>query len=97
MGMDFEDCKKDEEPALAITAVLEIIAVMEHCLQDKHEGVVIIGKTIDTQIIAFACLYLMIKYRWNSQEAFDFIRHRFPDAQLLPAYSRILDSFSSHR
>lgn len=77
--------------------VLEITAAIEHCLRVKQESVVIVSKTIDSRVIAFSCLYLMIKFRWSSNEAFTFIHQRFPNSHLLPQYLKVLESFNAHK
>lgn len=70
---------------------------MENCLRVKEESVVVIGKEIDSRVLTFSCLYLMIKFRWSCEEALAFACQRCPDGQILPAYLQLLEEFGSHQ
>lgn len=75
-----------QEQVLALPGLLETIAAMENCLRVRQEGVVVLSKGIDSRLVAFSALYLMIKFRWACQEALSFLTQRCPETQLLPGH-----------
>lgn len=65
LNYDFSE-RKGGENGINIHLVLEIIAAIENCLRVKQEGIVIMSKNIDSRVIVFTSIYLMIKFRWSS-------------------------------
>lgn len=60
--------------------MVDLITEMEHCFNQKHEGVVLVSKKVDSRNICLACAYLMLKYNWHMDQAIDLVISRFESA-----------------
>lgn len=69
---------------------------MEYCLRSRCEGVVVVGRTIDSRVLTFAAAYLMIKYCWDLAQALAFVQNKHPKAEISHKDMTILKQFNSH-
>ena len=78
----YELALRKPEERLNLLPLLEIIAKMEFCLRSRCEGVVVVGRSIDGRVVAFAVAYLMVKYCWDLSQAFAFVQNKHPLAEI---------------
>lgn len=72
---------------------MEIMTSVDSCLNDKHEGVLVVSKKVDSRSICIAAAFLMIKYGWEMVEALGFIKSKKADMDFAEKYQAILINF----
>lgn len=69
---------------------------MEFCLRTRCEGVLVVGRTVDSRVLAFAAAYLMVKYCWDLPEALAFLQSKQPHAEIAHRDMAALLQFNGH-
>ena len=73
LSYDFYTKRGSLQESMNSMQIMKLVATIDEYLYEKHEGVLLVSKFIDSRNYCIAAVYLMVTFDWDKQDAVNFI------------------------